>query len=378
MIPGWYPTKQRPFDGDFVKNQVGLLRKHLPLKMDVVYSNLSIRNVLYGTIVPHTDVTSDPAGNLDMIRTGLFWPRNSSFGFQRWIQSFSSLVSAYIRRHGAPDIIHAHTYLGAAVAASTPEIRGIPTIVTIHYSGILSDSIPIVHRSWMLKGLSTADHVIAVSTSLQKALMDQYGITSLVIPNFVDNELFTPRRHKGEDFVFVFAGDLIERKNVESLLQAFLLIKEQINNNISLRIIGEGPEKENLVSFIQLSGLLADVELLGQLSQPEVAKELQFAHALVLPSYHETFGIVLVEAMMCGIPVISTPSGGPLDIISPQSGIITSDMTVPSIKSAMMRLITTYDSFDSKKIRSYAIDRFSVSAVGPQLLDTYKRVIANN
>ncbi len=81
---------------------------------------------------------------------------------------------------------------------------------------------------------------------------------------------------------------------------------------------------------------------------------------------------------MCGIPVISTPSGGPQDIISPQTGIIASDMTVPSIRSAMFKLISNYSSFDSRKIRSYALDRFSVSAIGPQLLEAYKSVIANN
>jgi glycosyltransferase involved in cell wall biosynthesis len=346
--------------------------------MDVVYSNLSIRNVLYGKITPRTEIESDPSGNLDAIRTGVFWPRNSHFGFHRWIHSFSSLVTAFIRKHGTPDIIHAHTYLGAAVVASTPAISELPLVTTVHYSGILNNSIPLVHRSWLTKGLAGSDMVVAVSTSVKKALIHQYDIPSVVIPNFVDDRLFVPKRHQGKDFVFVFVGDLIPRKNVESLLQAFLLLKEQGNIHVSLQIIGEGPEKENLISFVQLSGLLEDVEFLGQLTQLEVAQALQRAHALVLPSYHETFGIVLVEAFMCGIPVISTPSGGPLDIISPQTGIIASDMTVPSIRSAMYKLISNYSSFDSRKIRSYALDRFSVSAIGPQLLEAYKSVIANN
>jgi len=187
-----------------------------------------------------------------------------------------------------------------------------------------------------------ADAVTAVSTAVGKALQTHYRIpdrTITVIANPIDSERI--RRTGGNaqlpeiDVGFVLAvGRLVRVKRFDLLLRAFAEVRKQ--RVMNLVILGEGPERRTLLRLAGRLGIAGDVSLPGFVSNPWAY--MQRARVFVLTSKTEGFGNVLVEAMACGCPVISTDSGGPLDIIShDKNGIIVAD-NPHAIAAAILKL----------------------------------------
>jgi glycosyltransferase involved in cell wall biosynthesis len=98
------------------------------------------------------------------------------------------------------------------------------------------------------------------------------------------------------------------------------------------------------------------------------------ANCLVLPSLLETFGVVLIEALATGLPVISTRSGGPEDIVTPEVGVLVEPGDVPGLANALgtMREAATHD---PQALRAQAIRRYGYEAVGAQLREVYQRAL---
>ena len=113
-----------------------------------------------------------------------------------------------------------------------------------------------------------------------------------------------------------------------------------------------------LLNQIQKLGISDLVELPGYLSQIRIVEELHNSHLLVLASDIETFGMVLIEAQACGLPVVATDCGGPRDIITPESGILVKPGSVSELTDAIKKLIKSFEKFDPSGIRNSVIQRF--------------------
>jgi glycosyltransferase involved in cell wall biosynthesis len=85
---------------------------------------------------------------------------------------------------------------------------------------------------------------------------------------------------------------------------------------------------------------------------------LHQSHCLVLPSEVETFGLALVEAMACGLPVIATRCGGPEDIVTDETGILIPVNDEPALYRAMATMLQSCDKYDAQQIRRYALEKF--------------------
>ena len=188
-----------------------------------------------------------------------------------------------------------------------------------------------------------ADAVTAVSTAVGKALQTHYRIpdrTITVIANPIDSERI--RRTGGNaqlpeiDVPFVLAaGRLVRVKRFDLLLRAFAEVRKQ--RAIHLVILGEGPEKRMLQRLSERLGITGDVSLPGFVSNPWAY--MQHARVFVLTSKTEGFGNVLVEAMACGCPIISTDSGGPDDIIVHNTNGIIAANNLHAIAGAILELL---------------------------------------
>ena len=126
---------------------------------------------------------------------------------------------------------------------------------------------------------------------------------------------------------FVFMGRLVDWKAVDLLLLAFARAKER--EHATLTLIGDGPEAPRLKALAAELGLLAGqpdragrVHFAGWQTQPECARRLREQHVLVLPSLWECGGAVVLEAMACGLPVLATAWGGPLDYLDEHCGLL--------------------------------------------------------
>ena len=113
-----------------------------------------------------------------------------------------------------------------------------------------------------------------------------------------------------------------------------------------------------MINHIQKLNISNSVELKGYLSQKRIVEELHKNDFLVLGSKVETFGVVLIEAQACGLPVVSTNCGGPSDIISSDTGILVKPGSVNDLTRGMKNIIKKLDQYDLMKIRNRTIKYF--------------------
>lgn len=125
-----------------------------------------------------------------------------------------------------------------------------------------------------------------------------------IIPDGIDISFIDKTPLREENIDLIFAGRLIKDKNVDVLIEAVSLLKNNFGN-LKCVIIGAGPEKNNLAKLADKLGLNNNVIFKGFLSYQEVISYMKSAGVFVFPSTREGFGIVVIEAMACGLPVIT-------------------------------------------------------------------------
>lgn len=244
------------------------------------------------------------------------------------------------------DIIHGHYLFPAGAAAvEVGNDHKIKTYVTAHGSDMfeLYKKQPLM-RSTVRKVLKNADGVFAVSNALKHEIIATgvIGIAdktklcwnSVDIEKFNDNDndSFKKEYNLADKPVVLFVGNLIKRKNVESLLEA----KKIANSDYYLVVVGDGPQFKKLKSKVGDENI-RDVIFTG--SRNDVENIIPSCDVLVLPSYSESFGLVLIEALACGKPVIGSNVGGITEIINDDVGLLVNPNKVSSIARAIDKII---------------------------------------
>ena len=244
------------------------------------------------------------------------------------------------------DIIHGHYLFPAGAAAvEVGNEHSIKTYVTAHGSDMfeLYKKQPLM-RSTVRKVLKNADGVFAVSNALRHEIIAT-GVTGIadktkISWNSVDIDKFKnsgdlsfKEEYKLNDKpIVLFVGNLIKRKNVDSLLEA----KKIANSNYYLVIVGDGPLFKKLKNKVDEENI-RDVIFTG--SRNDVADIIPSADVLVLPSFSESFGLVLIEALACGKPVIGSNVGGITEIITEDVGLLVNPNKVSSIAKAIDEVV---------------------------------------
>ena len=248
------------------------------------------------------------------------------------------------------DIIHGHYLFPAGAAAvEVGKEHGIKTYVTAHGSDMfeLYKTQPLM-RSTLKKVLRDADGVFAVSNALRHEIIATgvQGISnktklcwnSVDINKFSskENDSFKKENKLEDKPIVLFIGNLIKRKNVDSLLEA----KKIANSDYYLVIVGDGPQFKKLNKKVQDEGI-RDVIFTG--SRNDVENIIPSCDVLVLPSFSESFGLVLIEALACGKPVIGSDVGGITEIINDDVGLLVDPNKVSSIAGAIDKIINDED-----------------------------------
>jgi glycosyltransferase involved in cell wall biosynthesis len=160
-----------------------------------------------------------------------------------------------------------------------------------------------------------ADKLIAVSIENKKDIVQQYDISPdkiEVVPNGITPERFTPSDCESKTVVYV--GRLHERKRVDKLVDAFAKVRSEVPD-ARLKIVGTGNMEEKLRAQIKRLNLEKSVKLTGFVPEEELPKNYSSGSVFVLPSAYEGFGIVLIEAMASGLPVVSVKTGGAVEVV---------------------------------------------------------------
>lgn len=203
-------------------------------------------------------------------------------------------------------------------------------------------------RRWDYKAAQRPHFMIANSTHTQTQIKKYYGRDSTVIYPPVDTERFRgpmPQERKG----FVIAGRQTPYKRIDLAVAACTKL------SLPLTVIGTGPEHQRLR---KMAG--SNVTFLTNVSDVDIKEDFKAAQAFIFPTDAEDFGIVPVEAMAAGTPVIAYRAGGPLDyVIEGKTGMFFDEQTVESLSQALQRFDP--QSFNNNYIVKHA-EQFSVAA----------------
>jgi len=225
-----------------------------------------------------------------------------------------------------------------------------------------------------------AHRAIAVSSALRKQIKNE-GIRRPIdiVPNTFNKSLFSVRpRRKGRvngQFNLLFVGRLNdEQKNLPSLLRAMRHLSKSEEGEYRLTIIGDGKFRKQYESMAEQFEIETCCRFAGSPSREAIAREMDDCDLLVLPSLFETFGVVVIEAMAVGRPVLATACGGPEEIIIPGTGKVVPPNDDASLVKGILDICSVIDSFDPIAISSYAEERFGNTAVTHLMTEIYESV----
>lgn len=380
IMPSWFPTRQSPWRGQFILDQATALRAHghqvgLMIPASRPWTRHARTEVLDAV---RPSVVEEVVNGLPALRLTTWGVRGMASSGRR--QSLMShVVDGYIKRHGRPDIIHAHSCLPAGELAVEIGVgRGIPTALTEHASFIYEwDLLPGEARRVMTT-LRTADRVLAVSRRMADRLRSRVDRTSVdVVPNVVDTELFAPLRvpaTSGAISVSIVAG-LTRNKRIDLALHAVAALADDLD--VRLHVAGDGPERKALQRLAVELGLADRVRWLGPLAKSQVADLLRASDALISCSDVETFGVTVVEAFACGIPVLATRSGGPEELVSSTRGVLVPPGSRQTLTAGLHALVDRLDEYEPDQIRRYAVETCSPTAVVRALEEVYASLLSS-
>lgn len=295
------------------------------------------------------------------------------------IKLFKFFFLKYINNNGLPDLIHAHNFLFAGVISGwVKENFSIPLLITEHSTAFARNLIPSSFNSVFDEVIKKTDYLTCVSTPFAKILLNKFNVEFNILHNIVDDLFFKnplPDRTI-KNFIFLNAASLEDKKNHKFLIEVFA-------NNFkgscaSLRIAGDGPLMLDLVELTKLLGVENQVVFLGQISRISLCQEMLNANCFVLSSTYETFGVVLIEAMASGLPLIATKSGGPEDIINQNNGILIDQNSSEQLSNAMNYMYLNAHTYHPEALRKEAKDRFGHKSFVDKVTKIYQEIILRN
>lgn len=167
--------------------------------------------------------------------------------------------------------------------------------------------------------INSADAVIAISTDVKNRVYQYYNVPKKIeiIPLAIDEPIYTPVSRtmlnlNEQDFYLITVARLIKRKGLHYLLESLACLQYP---DIKLLIIGEGPEQNSLSALAEKLGIAEKVIFLGPIFGEKKFQYLANSDVFVLPSLHEGLGLVFLEAMSVGLPIIASDAGGQTDFL---------------------------------------------------------------
>ena len=311
-----------------------------------------------------------------------------------WFHGFESFTyfAGVVRfidhlRQGFPfDLIHAHfTYPDGYVAARLGRRYGVPVIITEHAPWRpWMDAHPMVRRRAVWAARQAAFH-IAVGNAARETIVHFTGdLPGLrVVPNGVDTSVFTLATDGSRPLPdqILFVGVIRPVKGVDVLLKAMRLLIDR-GRRLRLIVVGESfyagyrREYERLLRMTDELDLAGQVEFVGRKLPPELVRYMQQSALLVLPSRQESLGMVLVEALACGTPVVATRSGGPEEIVMGEVGVLVPPEDPAALAQGIEHALDRRPSYDPAVLRAYAMSKFGLESVAGRIVELYRRAVS--
>jgi len=233
--------------------------------------------------------------------------------------------------------------------------------------------------------IEQSDAVTAVSGFLARETHKVFGVERSidVIPNFVDTRLFHPRTDDQRRYSYVGPGESLivhasnfrPVKNLNAVVEVFARVAAE--RPARLLLLGDGPERPDVLCRLDKLGLADRVSAPGLIE--DLADEVALADLMLLPSLHESFGLVALEAMSCGVPVIATNQGGTDEFIDDGvNGFLRDPHDVEGMAAVALEVLSdpARQRHLAEEARRDAVESFGARCVLKSYIDLYDRVLA--
>lgn len=367
IIARGYPTAKYNLNGIFEFDQAKALAK---IGHEVFFLSLDIRSIR----------RIRRFGTYEIEKEGVLI-HNTSFPCGRaphWVREFISRAllrkqyPLFVKKHGAPDIIHAHFLEYGYYAVKELKEAGVPLVITEHSDSVTERLINKTSFAMGCAAYKEADKLICVSNALAKQISHKFGTDAEVIPNIVDTAAFQYDAGEKETkrFTFVSVANLNSLKRISFLVDVFAEIIK-LFPNVQLFIVGDGPEKNHILEKTIQYKIRDKVFLMGAQDRKTIKQIFDKSNCFVLPSAVETFGVAYIEALASGLPVIATKCGGPEDFVNESNGLLVEVDNREELYHAMKEMIENIKKYNAESISKAAVDKFSDVEIAKRLEALY-------
>lgn len=324
--------------------------------------------------------------------------------FLLWIYFMNSLMiekASKILDKDQFDIIHAHDWMVGRAALKLKNYYNIPLVTTVHATEIGRGGGNLYHYHQKIIHyverllISHSERVICCSNYMSYHIKENFGISNdkiHVIPNAVDILRFHSapshcqvianlrQRYNisSDEKVILYVGRLVREKGIYTLIDAFEMLWRRKMINLNLVIVGEGPIKESLMTEVRNRGLQKHIHFIGFIDEVTLTALYRSSDVFIVPSLYEPFGIVVLEAMASGVPVVVSDVGGLSDIV--ENGV--TGLKFPSGDSdslvAAIRCVLEFPSVaEHLKLNAYdyIVKRCNWDLVAEKTLQTYNQAM---
>ena len=279
-----------------------------------------------------------------------------------------------------PDIIHAqHIWLISKVALEF----NIPVIVTSHGSDIMGFQVWPKFHNVMYDVADGCKKIIAISNHSKDVIADIFKDNAnkvVTISNGYDEKVFYKEHYNKEevlkelginknyDKIVSFSGRLTKNKGIDLLLKA---AKTYEDGNTLTLIAGFGQEYEylnNLKEKLELK----DVIFLGNRNYETLRKIYNISDVCAVPSRQEAFGLVALESLACGTPVVAAKEGGIPDFVNDKVGILIQGENIAELEKGILQILNKEKTFDSEYLAKYARENYKQDLFIDKLVSIYK------
>ncbi len=311
-----------------------------------------------------------------------FFTGNQMAKLDFWKTLSEKSLNSYIQKFGKPDVLHTHNIeFAGMVGIFLSRNYKIPLVHTEHSCTHKFGTYKEHESQAIANAFNKINHKFAVSPSLAELIESKYELKNGSVgwhANVIDKDFQEVTADKKEDnnrnIMILSIGSLISIKRHDFLIEAFTRSFKN-DSNIFLNIIGDGVLMEPLKDKINSLKMSGKIKLCGLMDRKMIKKELRRCDFLVHPSDYETFGVVLIEALALGKPVVATKCGGPECIVNSSNGILVERDSINSLSSGLEAMSKSFDSYNAQQIKNDLINQFGSNSFLKKTKEIYQTAI---
>lgn len=377
-LTSWYPNQLDKFNGDFIQRHAYAASEFC--KIDVIHVEGVPANALQQKIFLQSTQQHNLSETIILYKKSNLPGIGKIISYKKYKQIFKRQVMHYVLNNGVPDIVHVHVSMKAGIIALWMKKKfGVSFIITEHWSLFVNNPFnAFTNKSYLFKSavkkiFNSAALVLPVNKKLGEAIDAITPVKFTIVYNCVNtNYFFYADRNEAQNFTFIHVSTLDINKNPASIIEAFLGFNQQYSNS---NLIIAGKITPSLSKYLSKQKIPVNaIQFTGMIAYEKVARFMRQSNCLILFSQTENMPCVILEALCCGLPVITSNVGGINEVVDEENGLFVPEYNTESLQQTMTKMYENYQMYNRKNIADKAKSNFAYNIIGAEIFLKYKEV----